>query len=178
MFALTRVCLRRNGSNSSSTSAIVATLMPLTKDLREFVGLLNANAVEYLVVGAFAVAFHGVPRYTADLDLLVRPSRENADRLQSLSAFGFGTLEIKRDDFESHDRVIQLGVSPNRIDLLTSISGVTFEEAWCTRLDAELDGIAVPFIGLAALIRNKEHTGRARDLGDAEELRKISISPK
>jgi hypothetical protein len=160
-------------------SAIVATLMPLTKDLREFVGLLNANAVEYLVVGAFAVAFHGVPRYTADLDLLVRPSRENADRLlQSLSAFGFGTLEIKRDDFEAHDRVIQLGVSPNRIDLLTSISGVTFEEAWCTRLDAELDGIAVPFIGLAALIRNKEHTGRARDLGDAEELRKISISPK
>jgi hypothetical protein len=160
-------------------SAIVATLMPLTKDLREFVRLLNANAVEYLEVGAFAVAFHGFPRYTADLDLLVRSSRENADRLlQVLSAFGFGSLEIKREDFEAHDRIIQLGVSPNRIDLLTSISGVIFDQAWSTRENAELDGVAVPFIGLAALIQNKQHTGRARDLGDAEELRKRSIPPK
>ena len=124
------------------------------------------------------------PRIIRNLLPLIRvhawgiPSIVVLGLLQSLSAFGFGTLEIKRDDFEAHDRVIQLGVSPNRIDLLTSISGVSFEEAWSTRLDAELDGIAVPFIGLAALIRNKEHTGRARDLGDAEELRKISISPK
>jgi len=147
--------------------------MPLNKDLREFVELLNANKVEYLVVGAFAVAYYGVPRYTADLDLLIRPAPENAERvLGTLSQFGFGNLEIGSGDLQDRDKVIQLGVSPNRIDLLTSLSGVSFEDAWSTRKQGELDGVAVYFIGRAALIRNKEHTGRARDLGDAEELRK------
>src|ERR1700757_4924051 len=126
--------------------------MPLSKDLREFVGLLNANKVEYLIVGAFAVAYYGVPRYTADLDLLLRPSPDNAERmLQVLSQFGFGNLGITNKDFEESDRVIQLGVSPNRIDLLTSISGVSFEDAWSTREVGGLDGISVPFIGRAAL---------------------------
>lgn len=149
--------------------------MPLSKDLREFVALLNANKVEYLVVGAFAVAFHGVPRYTADLDLLVRPTPENADRiLRALSQFGFGNLGLDLPDFQASDKVIQLGVKPNRIDLLTSISGVSFDEAWSTRQEADLDGVQVHFIGRAALIRNKEQTGRARDLGDAEELRRRS----
>jgi hypothetical protein len=149
--------------------------MPLSKDLREFVALLNANNVEYLVVGAFAVAFHGVPRYTADLDLLIRPSRENAERvLHTLSQFGFGNLGIDIRDLATGDRVIQLGVEPNRIDLLTSISGVSFDEAWSTREEADLDGAKTYFIGRSALIRNKEQTGRARDLGDAEELRRRS----
>jgi len=153
--------------------------MPLSKDLREFVGLLNANKVEYLIVGAFAVAYYGVPRYTADLDLLLRPSPDNAERmLQVLSQFGFGNLGITSKDFEESDRVIQLGVSPNRIDLLTSISGVSFEDAWSTREVGDLDGISVPFIGRAALIRNKEHTGRARDLGDIYELRKRMATPR
>jgi hypothetical protein len=147
--------------------------MPLDKDLREFLGLLNSNGVEYLVVGAFAVAFHGFPRYTADLDLLIRPTGENADRvLRALSQFGFGSLGIRTEDLQSPGKVIQLGVKPNRIDLLTAISGVSFEEAWATRREAELDGIATRFIGRAALLRNKECTGRARDLGDAEELRR------
>ena len=151
--------------------------MPLNKDLREFVGLLNANGVEYLVVGAFAVAFHGLPRYTADLDLFVRPERENAERIMSvLSEFGFGDLGLDVRDFQSSDRVIQLGVSPNRVDLLTSLSGVTFDEAWSTRSQAELEGIPTQFIGTSALIRNKEATGRARDLGDAEELRKRCLA--
>jgi hypothetical protein len=149
--------------------------MPLSKDLREFVELLNANKVEYLVVGAFAVAHHGVPRYTADLDLLLRASSENAERvLHALSQFGFASLEVRSSDLQQSDTVIQLGVSPNRIDLLTSISGVTFEDAWSTREQGDMDGLVVHFIGRAALIRNKEHTGRARDLGDAEELRKRS----
>jgi hypothetical protein len=147
--------------------------MPLNKDLREFVELLNSNGVEYLVVGAFAVAFHGCPRYTADLDLLVRPTAANAERLMlTLSEFGFGKLGIQASDFCSPGTVVQLGVKPNRIDLLTSITGVTFEDAWATRNEAELDGIAARFIGRAALLRNKEQTGRAKDLGDAEELRK------
>jgi acetolactate synthase regulatory subunit len=150
--------------------------MPLSKDLREFVGLLNANRVEYLVVGAFAVAHHGVPRYTAYLDLLLRPSPENAERMLGvLSEFGFRNLGVSAADFQEPDKVIQLGVSPNRIDLLTSISGVTFDDAWSTREEGDLDGVTVNFIGRAALIRNKEHTGRSRDVGDAEELRKSSV---
>lgn len=147
--------------------------MPLTKDWREFVELLNSNGVEYLVVGAFAVAYHGYPRYTGDLDLLVRPTAENADRvLRALSEFGFEKLGIQAADLRSPGMVIQLGVQPNRIDLLTAITGVTFEEAWASRSDADLDGTATHFIGRGELIRNKERTGRAKDLGDAEELRK------
>jgi hypothetical protein len=147
--------------------------MPLTKDWREFIELLNSNGVEYLVVGAFAVAFHGFPRYTADLDLLIRPTPENADRvLRALSEFGFGKLGIEAVDLCSPGMVIQLGVKPNRIDLLTAISGVSFEEAWATRSDAQIEGTAARFIGRTELIRNKEQTGRAKDLGDAQELRK------
>ena len=147
--------------------------MPLNKDWREFLELLNSNGVEYLVVGAFAVAFHGFPRYTADLDLLVRPTADNAQRaLLALSEFGFGKLGIQAADLCSPGMVVQLGVKPNRIDLLTAISGVSFEEAWATRNEAELDGVATQFIGRAELLRNKQQTGRAKDLGDAEELRK------
>jgi hypothetical protein len=147
--------------------------MPLNKDWREFLELLNSNGVEYLIVGAFAVAFHGYPRYTADLDLLVRPTGENADRiLRALSEFGFGKIGILATDLCSPGMVVQLGVKPNRIDLLTALSGVTFDEAWATRSEAELDGLATHFIGRAELLRNKEQTGRAKDLGDAEELRK------
>jgi len=150
--------------------------MPLNKDLREFLALLNSNGVEYLVVGAFAVAFHGFPRYTGDLDLLVRPTAENAERiLRTLAEFGFGKAGIEAADLRSPGMVIQLGVAPNRIDLLTAISAVTFEEAWATRNEATLEGIATHFIGRESLIRNKEHTGRAKDLGDAEELRKRTL---
>jgi hypothetical protein len=147
--------------------------MPLSKDLREFVELLNSNEVEYLVVSAFAVAFHGYPRYTADLDIFVRPTPENAARvLRTLLEFGFGKLGIQASDLCTSGMVIQLGVKPNRIDLLTAISGVSFEEAWSTRNKGQLDGIVVQFIGRAALIRNKEETGRPKDAGDADELRK------
>ena len=147
--------------------------MPLSKDLREFVELLNANKVEYVVVGAFAVAFYGVPRYTADLDLLVQPTNENGERiLSALRQFGFGDLPIQASDFSEPDKIVQLGVSPNRVDLLTSITGVPFEEAWSTREQGELDGITVWFIGSSTLIKNKERTGRPRDLGDADELKR------
>jgi hypothetical protein len=93
--------------------------MPLNKDLREFLGLLNSNGVEYLIVGAFAVAFHGFPRYTADLDILVRPSAENASRvLRALSEFGFGTLGVRAEDLQTPGMVIQLGMQPSRIDVI------------------------------------------------------------
>jgi hypothetical protein len=149
--------------------------MPLNKDLREFVELLNSNQVEYLIIGAFAVAYHGFPRYTGDLDILVRPDPENARRiLEVLSQFGFGKLGIGIEDLETPGKVVQLGVQPNRIDLVTALSGLSFEEAWASREAARLDGVPVEFIGRTALIRNKENTGRAKDRGDAEELRRRS----
>jgi hypothetical protein len=147
--------------------------MPLSKDLREFVELLNSNRVEYLIVGAFAVAYHGFPRYTGDLDIFVRPSLENAQRiLDVLSQFGFGGLGVRLEDISAPGKVVQLGIPPNRIDLLTAISGLTFDEAWASREAADLNGVPVAFIGKTALIRNKESTSRAKDRGDAEELRR------
>ena len=149
--------------------------MPLNSDLRELLALLNSNEVEYLVVGALAVSFHGYPRYTADLDMLVNPTPQNAERvLKALSDFGFGGLGFTSADFQRSENVIQLGVNPNRVDILTTISGVSFEDAWRSRCDAELEGVPVHFLGLEELIRNKQSTGRTRDLGDAEELRKRS----
>ena len=147
--------------------------MPLNSDLREFVALLNSKEVEYLVVGAYAVAFYGYPRYTADLDLLLNPTAENAARvLQVLTDFGIERLKVTSTDLQTPHKVIQLGVQPNRIDLLTSISGVGFPEAWESKVDGDLQGIPTRYIGRDQLIRNKEATGRVHDLGDAEKLRK------
>src|SRR5689334_17449685 len=109
--------------------------MKLSKDLRAFIELLNSEGVEYVVVGAHAVAYHGHPRYTGDTDFLVGVGEPNACRLERvLVSFGFGSTGLKADDFMKPDRVVQLGRSPNRIDLVTSISGVTFAEAWKTRV--------------------------------------------
>lgn len=154
-------------------SEIDALPMPLSKDLREFVESLNSNGVEY-VVGAFAVAHHGYPRYTGDLDVLVRCTAENAERvLGTIARFGFGNIGITRRDLESPGMVIQLGVQPNRIDIVTSISGVSFDEVWAGRQGGVLENTPTQFIGRAALIKNKESTGRAKVLGD-EELKKRS----
>ena len=146
--------------------------MKLQKDLREFIESFNSRAVEYLVVGAHAVAFHGHPRFTGDLDFLVRPTRDNASRImESLHAFGFSDLEVTVDDFLRPDLVLQLGRAPNRIDLLTSITGVSIDEAWNGRVAGELDGLPVFFLGRDALLRNKEATGRDQDIADARKLR-------
>ena len=116
--------------------------MPLNKDLREFVESLNSNKVDYLVVGAFAVAWYGYPRFTADLDILIRPDSANAARvLEALRQFGFGALDIAIEDLTAAGQVIQLGVKPNRIDILTSVSGISFEEAWKDRIEGFLDGV-------------------------------------
>ena len=145
--------------------------MPLTKDSREFIECLRSNKVEFLIVGALAVSWHGFPRYSGDIDFFVRPGGENAVRLMAaLEQFGFGGLGIQMDDLTAENRVIQLGVEPNRIDLMTSISGVSFEEAWQSRVSATLDGIEVDLIGRKALIRNKRAAGRSRDLIDVHEL--------
>jgi Nucleotidyl transferase of unknown function (DUF2204) len=145
--------------------------MNLEEDLREFVELLNALNVRYIVVGAFAVAYHGRPRFTADLDLFIEPSHENAERLvQVLERFGFGSLNLSIDDFLQEDQVVQLGVAPNRIDLLTFLSGVNFQDAWATREQGKIEGLTVPFISREMLKRNKAATGRSQDLADLEHL--------
>jgi len=145
--------------------------MDLEKDLREFVELLNALNVRYVVVGAFAVAYHGYPRYTGDIDLFVESSEENAERLvQVIERFGFGDLNLSVEDFLHEDQVIQLGVAPSRIDLLTFLSGVTFQEAWSTRENGEINGLMVPFISKEMLKRNKTASGRMQDLADLQRL--------
>jgi hypothetical protein len=145
--------------------------MALPKDWRAFIESLNSNGVEYLIVGAVALAYHGFPRYTGDLDILVRNSPENTRRIESaLAAFGFASLGLKAQDFAEPYRVVQLGVPPNRVDLLTSITGVSFEEAWAGRIEAELEGLRVTFIGRQTLIQNKKLTGRTKDKADLEAL--------
>ena len=145
--------------------------MPLPEDWRAFIESLNSNGVEYVIVGAVALAYHGFPRYTGDLDVLVGNSPENTKRLESaLAAFGFASLGLKAADFADSYRVIQLGVPPNRIDLLTSITGVPFDEAWADRVEADMEGTRVSFISRQALIRNKRLTGRAQDKADLEAL--------
>jgi hypothetical protein len=146
----------------------------LEKDLLELLVLFGSNNVEYLVVGGHAVAFHGHPRYTDDLDLFVRPDVVNGARIvQALRQFGFGALDITPDDFAADDRVIQLGRAPNRVDLLTRLSGVDFSEAWATKVAATLDGVPVWMISTESLIRNKRATARAQDLADAEFLERL-----
>jgi glycine cleavage system aminomethyltransferase T len=145
--------------------------MPLPEDWRAFIESLNSNGVEYLVVGAVALAHHGLPRYTGDLDVLVRNSPDNAHRLESaLAEFGFASLGLKAADFVDSYRVVQLGVPPGRIDLLTSITGVTFDQAWAGRVEIVLGKTRVNFIGREALIQNKRKTRRAKDKADLEAL--------
>jgi hypothetical protein len=145
--------------------------MSLQKDLREFIELLSALDVRFVVVGAFAVAYHGYFRYTSDIDLFIDRSDENAERIQkAIEQFGFVDLNLVKQDFTQGDQVIQLGVSPNRIDLMTFLSGVTFEEAWAAREYGNLDGLNVPFISKKMLKQNKVASGRLQDLADAEHL--------
>lgn len=145
--------------------------MSLPKDWREFFELLNAEGVEYLVVGALALAYHGHPRYTDDVDILVRSTPENAARLAgAVRRFGFGSLGLTANDFLDPDSVVQLGYPPNRIDLLNTLSGVANEEAWASRVASDLDGVSMFFLGRDAYVRNKRASGRNKDKADLEAL--------
>lgn len=153
--------------------------MKLGKDLREFIELLNSRKVDYIVVGGHAVAFHGHPRFTGDIDFLVRCSPENAQRLlEALVEFGFSERRLSPEDLTRPNTVVQLGYPPNRIDLLTSISGVEFEEAWQGRVSGELDGLSVFFLGLHELLINKQGSGRDKDLADISKLLAIQRKTK
>lgn len=143
----------------------------LNPDYRDILSAFGSSAVEYVVVGAYALAAHGQPRATGDIDLWVRPTIENAYRvINALRVFGAPPSDIRAEDFEKPEVVLQIGVSPRRIDILTSIDGVEFEEAWEDRMEIELEGVVVPVISRAHFIQNKQATGRAQDLADIERL--------
>jgi hypothetical protein len=144
----------------------------LNPDYSDMLSAFADAEVDYLVIGAYALAVHGHPRATGDLDLWVRPTSDNAERvLKALSAFGAPLRAVSREDFETADTVFQIGVSPRRIDILTTIEGVQFDEAWPDRLEIEVEDVPVSVIGREHFIQNKEALGRSQDRADVERLR-------
>ncbi|MCC7538112.1 MAG: hypothetical protein IT379_17935 [Deltaproteobacteria bacterium] len=145
--------------------------LELHPDWHEFLRLLIAHRVKFLVVGGHAVAAHGAPRLTQDLDVLFEPTLANSVRLRdALIAFGFGDVAPEAGALTTRGKVWMLGRAPQRIDLLPDISGVSFPVAWRTRVEVDLDGTHLPVIGRAQLISNKRAAGRAKDLADVEAL--------
>lgn len=145
--------------------------MVLNQDFKEFIQSLNENNVRYLIIGGYAVAYHGHPRYTKDLDVWIELDRENAvNLLKSLSQFGFGSLGLTVEDFLEPDQIIQLGYPPSRIDILNTLEGVDFISCYVSRVIATIDDIPMNFIDLENLRKNKKATGRLQDLADLENL--------
>jgi len=145
--------------------------MEVQPDFRDLLELFSAHAVEYVIVGGYALAFHGAPRFTADLDILVKGSPENAQRiLSALAEFGFKSVGLKADDFQDPEKVVQLGVPPVRVDILTSLTGVSWEEAFSGKIEGRYGNVTVHFLGRDQLIDNKRALGRKRDLADLEAL--------
>ncbi len=132
---------------------------------------MNARSVNALIIDGYAVAFHAKPRFTKDIDLLVEPTADNAQRLLlALNDFGFGDIDLSVENFTTPGCVVQLGIAPNRVDLVTAIDGVTFAEAWAGRASGTFGQAPVFYLGRAELVRNKRATGRAQDLADLEAL--------
>jgi predicted nucleotidyltransferase len=143
----------------------------LSKDFSEFIALLNKQAVEYLVIGGYAVAFHGHPRYTKDIDLWIGNSHANALRLlAAIDEFGMGSLGLTASDLQADGQVIQLGYPPNRIDLIVGIEGLDFREAFSRRETVDIHGVTVCFAAKVDLIAAKQAAGRHQDLADIENL--------
>jgi hypothetical protein len=145
--------------------------MEIQSDFRDLLESFNKNRVEYVIVGGYALAFHGAPRYTGDLDILVNASEDNAHRiLQALNEFGFGAVGLSIQDFREPDKVIQLGYPPVRVDIVTSISGVSWGEAFQNRVAGKYGDIRVYYIGRKQFVINKRTVGRKKDLADLEAL--------
>lgn len=145
--------------------------MVLHQDFRELLNLLNENKVDYLVVGAFALGFLGAPRNTGDIDIWIRAEEENAKKImKALNDFGLSSLGYKTADFLDTNLIIQLGVPPVRIDIMMSISGVEFDEAFLNRNEIESEGTKIKYINKEYFIKNKKASGRLKDLADIESL--------
>jgi predicted nucleotidyltransferase len=146
--------------------------MVLNKDFREFIASLNENNVRYLIVGGYAVGFHGYPRYTKDLDVWIEISSENAENVvKALNQFGFGSAGFRAEDFINPDEFTQLGYPPNRIDIITSCEGVDFPSCYANKMQIEIDGLKVNFIDYENLLKNKQTVGRPQDLADVSNLK-------
>ena len=147
--------------------------MRVEKDFKEFIESLNKNSVRYLIIGSFALSYYSEPRYTKDIDLLVDSTASNADRLMTaIREFGFSDIELKSGDFLEPDQVIQLGIAPLRIDLLTSLKGIPFADAWDRRTTGQYGDIPAFYISKQDLIDHKKLVGRKQDLADIEKLTK------
>lgn len=145
----------------------------MNEDYRDMLAALVAEQARFLVVGAHALAVHGYPRGTVDIDIWIEPTAENAERVwRALAEFGapLGDLGIDQRDFTRPDIVAQLGLPPNRIDFLTGVSGLTFESAWKRRIEAPVEGVTVPVLGIEDLVANKQATGREKDRADIRGL--------
>ncbi len=150
----------------------------LNPDFMDILVAFETEEVEFLIVGAFAMALHGAPRFTGDIDLWVRPDPANAARVhRALARFGapLATHGVAASDFSVAGAVYQMGLPPRRIDVLTAIDGVAFEDAWIGRVEKVLGGVNLPFLGLVELVRNKRAAGRAKDLLDVELLRELGV---
>jgi Nucleotidyl transferase of unknown function (DUF2204) len=146
-------------------------MMEIQPDFRDLLELFNSHKVKYIVVGGYALAFHGAPRYTGDIDIFVLPDAINAGRIMSaLEEFGFGSVGLSATDFKKSGQIIQLGVPPVRIDIITSIAGVSWDEAVSDRVSGKYGEIRVHYIGRKQLIVNKRAVGRKKDLADLEAL--------
>ena len=142
----------------------------LPTDFKEFIKLLNKNNVQYLVIGGYAVVYHGYVRSTNDIDIWIDISKENIKRLlKALEEFGFSSLNLKEEDF-SPNQIIQLGYPPNRIDLITTPAGIDFDTCYKNKEQVAIDNITVNIIDLENLIKAKKASNRTRDLADIEEL--------
>ena len=145
----------------------------LNQDFLEFIGLLESHEVDYLIIGGYAVALHGFPRFTGDIDFFVAVNPENAAKLiEVFKAFGFGEIGINQEDFLQPDFVVEIGREPRKIQVLTGIDGVTFSDCRSRRVEIELQGMNLKFIGKEDLIRNKQASSRSKDLIDIDELNK------
>ena len=144
----------------------------LPSDFKEFLRLLDETGVKYLIVGGYAVGYHGYPRSTGDMDVWVESTEENAERVvETLKGFGFDVPELSPDLFRDPDRVIRMGHPPLRVEILTSVSGVAFGECYSSRVVEKMeDGTPIHFIGLEELKENKRASGRHKDLDDLENL--------
>ncbi|HWV72486.1 MAG TPA: nucleotidyltransferase [Pseudosphingobacterium sp.] len=147
--------------------------MIFEQDFIDFVQLLNEHEVKYMVVGAYALSLHGRPRHTGDLDIWIKPDKDNAQKMiKVIKDFGFEGLGLSDNDFLRENYVTQLGYPPLRIDILNSISGVDFDEAYKEKVETEIDDLKIYFISANDFIKNKQASGRAKDLGDIEALKK------
>lgn len=146
----------------------------LNNDYKEILQLLKESNVEFLLVGAYALAIHGYPRSTGDIDIWIKSTPENSNRVfDVINKFGAPFYDLSAEDLQKPGNVFQIGIAPRRIDILTSITGVEFSDAYGDHIDIEMDGLLLPFISLKKLIQNKEATGRNKDLEDVEKLKKL-----